>query len=222
MAKVKVADWVDYIVKTDSKDYLKAHRDWVEKNRWGYGDRALHYMWYKLLKELPDEARLMEIGVYKGQVISLWGLIGKKLHKKFDIFGLAPLNQETTDGYGSHPAVSQKDIDRILDEFETKATISDGFSTDEKIKPIKDLDLLFIDGGHDEKTVRNDIERFAGEVKVGGYLVFDDAGCNLGDFGNWFKGLPDVSRVVDEFAQTDERFEEDSRCGYVRIFRRER
>jgi len=29
--------------------YLKARRDWVEQNEWGFGDRAFHYMWYLLL-----------------------------------------------------------------------------------------------------------------------------------------------------------------------------
>ena len=74
--------WKSFTERTDGIDFLRAHRDWVEQNAWGFGDRAFHYMWYLLLKDDVLTRRspsLLEIGVYKGQVISLWALIAQHL-----------------------------------------------------------------------------------------------------------------------------------------------
>ena len=35
----------DFTRLTDTVPSLKAHRDWVEKRQWGFGDRAVHYLW---------------------------------------------------------------------------------------------------------------------------------------------------------------------------------
>ena len=43
--------WTKFGRDTDSIRFLKAHRDWVEQNSWGFGDRAFHYMWYLLLRD---------------------------------------------------------------------------------------------------------------------------------------------------------------------------
>jgi hypothetical protein len=36
--------WESFEKNTNSIPFLKEHRDWVEQNSWGYGDRAFHYM----------------------------------------------------------------------------------------------------------------------------------------------------------------------------------
>ena len=80
--------------RTDDIDFLKAHRDWVEQNSWGFGDRAFHYMWYLLLKDdvlTRHSPSLLEIGVYKGQVISLWALIAQHVSRPVDITAISPL-----------------------------------------------------------------------------------------------------------------------------------
>jgi hypothetical protein len=50
-AKMNDLVWTSFGQHTDSVQFLKAHRDWVEENSWGYGDRAFHYMWYVLLRD---------------------------------------------------------------------------------------------------------------------------------------------------------------------------
>jgi len=44
----------------------------------------------------------------------------------------------------------------------------------ENILPNKDLDFLFIDGGHDYKTVKSDFENYSHFVRTGGMIVFHD------------------------------------------------
>jgi hypothetical protein len=66
--------WSRFTELTDAISFLKAHRDHVEANGLGFGDRAFHFLWLLILdylkrQSLPND--LLEIGVYKGQVISL-------------------------------------------------------------------------------------------------------------------------------------------------------
>jgi hypothetical protein len=86
--------WKDFTGHTDSVDFLKVHRDWVEQNSWGFEGRAFHYMWYLLLKDdvlTRHSPSLLEIGVYKGQVISLWALIAQHVSRPVEITGISPL-----------------------------------------------------------------------------------------------------------------------------------
>ncbi len=73
---------------------LKNHRDYVEEKQAGFGDRSFHYMWYLLLQDLKakqNEVSCLEIGVFKGQVISLWALVSKEIGLKANITGISPL-----------------------------------------------------------------------------------------------------------------------------------
>ena len=46
-------------------------------------------MWYELIKEYKPK-NMLEIGVYRGQVISLWALIAKELNMRCEIHGISP------------------------------------------------------------------------------------------------------------------------------------
>src|SRR5437867_8857080 len=55
---------------------LREHRAYfhnVPQNRRGFGEDAFHTMWYLLLEEF-EPANFLEIGVFRGQVISLVAL----------------------------------------------------------------------------------------------------------------------------------------------------
>src|SRR5688572_14023187 len=80
---------------TMSHQLLMKHRSYIEENNLGFGDRAFHYMWFLLLEHLFERnntLRLLEIGVYKGQVISLWNLIGRELKRECYVSGITPLS----------------------------------------------------------------------------------------------------------------------------------
>ena len=61
--------------------HLRDHRDYVEKNDHGYGDRAFYYQWKLLVEQMPTDFKFLEIGVYMGQIISLIKLLGDRLKK---------------------------------------------------------------------------------------------------------------------------------------------
>lgn len=56
------------------------------------------------------------------------------------------------------------------------------------------VDLLFIDGGHEYSIVRSDLERFGPRVRMNGAVLLDDAY----DDGTFRTHHPGVRRVVDE------------------------
>ena len=77
----------------DTVPTLKDHRDWVEANRWGFGERAFHYAWWLVLGDLAarfGRVGALEIGVHSGQLISLWALIGRQRGMDVDITAISP------------------------------------------------------------------------------------------------------------------------------------
>ncbi len=86
--------WEHFKDEVNKIPFLKNHRDYVERMHAGFGDRSFHYMWYLLLNDLKskkDEISCLEIGVFKGQVISLWALIAKEIGLEAAITGISPL-----------------------------------------------------------------------------------------------------------------------------------
>lgn len=72
---------------------LHEHRAHIEANALGFGDPAHHFLWHLLIDSLPDTLTptLLEIGVYKGQVISLWCLLLRDMHKSAGVYAISPL-----------------------------------------------------------------------------------------------------------------------------------
>ena len=86
--------WEHFKDLVNETPFLKSHRDYVEDNFAGFGDRSFHYMWYLLLQDLKNlnrEVSCLEIGIFKGQVISLWALIAKEINLNIKITGISPL-----------------------------------------------------------------------------------------------------------------------------------
>ena len=74
---------------------LCAHRRHIEQDKLGFGDAAFHAMWLRLLeyanRRFGVSARL-KIGVFKGQVISLWAVIGRHWNIDISISAITPLS----------------------------------------------------------------------------------------------------------------------------------
>lgn len=106
-------DWIHqtFTAETDRVPDLKDHRDYIEKHKLGFGDRAFHYMWYLVLTDLKSrgtKADLLEIGVYKGQVISLWALLAHKLGLSATISCISPMKGDLPKLYLLNNRVSNK------------------------------------------------------------------------------------------------------------------
>jgi predicted O-methyltransferase YrrM len=233
---------------TDRTEFLKRHRNWVEMNRWGYGDRAFHHMWRLLIEDLAarfSPIRALEIGVYKGQTISLWAWISVQRELAVEITAISPfkgnekpaprwlrgLRKRLDPAYrraaregNLHPIddylARTREIFAAFDlDFDNVNTIR-GLSTDpsiiERVKEER-FALVYIDGDHSEEVARADIATYGPLVEPGGYLVLDDAGFFLPGTTFW-KGIESVSRAADDIPSLG--FKNVLNVGHNRIYRK--
>lgn len=187
-----------FVARTNSVSQLDKHRTFVEQNIFGFGERAFPWLWHLVVQELPKSFTFLEIGVFKGQTLSLVKLLADMQGKKVKRYGVTPLSSEG----GVWESDYAKDIEYIHDQFNLTKDykILHGLSEDpaiiEQASKLK-LDVLYIDGGHEERHITNDIEQYSHLVKPGGFMVIDDC-CNSFKmpFG-YFQGIQAVTVVVD-------------------------
>ena len=183
--------------KTNKVNILKEYRDFIETHTFGHGERCFYWMWKLIIDELPNEFTFLEIGVHRGQILGLIRLLADMTVKKVVRYGISPMNGAELHIESDYYA----DIKRLHDLFhiENDYTIIEGMSTDPVIIKAANhlsLDVLYIDGGHDYKTVKSDIENYLPLIKSGGYLVIDDS-CNEMDFPEgYFGGIQSVTDAV--------------------------
>lgn len=187
-----------FVAKTNMVPELNAHRTFVENNIFGFGERAFPWLWHLIVQELPKSFTFLEIGVFKGQTLSLVRLLADMQKKKVKRYGITPLSTEG----GVWESDYRRDIEYIheVHNLEKDYTLLEGLSEDpaiiEQAGKLK-LNVLYIDGGHEERHITNDIEQYSHLVKPGGFMVIDDS-CNSFKmpFG-YFQGIDAVTRVVD-------------------------
>lgn len=225
------AIWNTFKKLVNDTPVLKAHRDFVVNYGWGYGNRAFHWMWRLLVEEAPDDFKILEIGVFKGQTISLISMLNKLFDKKGTVYGISPLNKDG-DHYNTHPDIDYEEaISTIYGQFQLDASdlqLMEGYSNDKNIINVAQsegpYDIIYVDGCHDYSVVVSDLTNYGNMVKLNGYLVIDDASnyLNIPDGLirlNW-RGLEDVSNATRDVTEKDNRFKEVFAVGHNRIFKR--
>jgi len=130
------------LVNTDES--LKMHRDWCDQNFHGLGERSFGWVWKQICADLPPHPTMCEIGVLRGQIISLW----KLLRPDATVIGITPLDSSGNVWESDYKA----DIAKIHDEFRlVQPIILHGYSQDtEIVKQMSGtlLNVLYIDGSH--------------------------------------------------------------------------
>lgn len=188
-----------FIERVNAIDQLKDHRTFVEQHIFGFGERSFHWMWNLIIQEMPKEFTFLEIGVFKGQTLSLCRLLADMQDKKVKRYGVTPLSTEG----GMWESDYDRDIKLLHDTFslEKDYTVLKGLSEEPEIIKEADklkLDVLYIDGGHEERHITNDIVNYAHLVKPGGYMVIDDCCNTFQQPWGYFCGIEAVTKVVDE------------------------
>ena len=231
VAERHVQIWNTFKTMVNEYAELKNHRDWVVQNDFGYGNRAFHWMWNLICKELPMDFKFLEIGVFKGQVISLMSLLNKHHKKNGMVYGITPLTN-AGDKYSKHPEVDYEDhIQRIYQNFGLDASdlgIIQGFSNDpdiiETALEIGPFDVVFVDGCHDYDVVVSDIINYGEMLKPGGLMVIDDVSNYLnipdGLIRMDWRGLEDVSNAARDTIEKDANFNELFAVGHNRIWKK--
>lgn len=209
--------------ETWTTPHLADHRRHIEQNKLGFGDPCFHAAWQHLFLEAQarfGSVRALEIGVFKGQVISLWSLLAR--HYKIDLQASAITPLEGSPLPGSKLWLR---IRALLDrKFRERLANGDFYETEDYEKIIRalfrhfDLDfaqialhrgystdpvilkqvaahtyhIIYVDGDHTLEGARHDFSTFGPKVVPGGWLVADDAGCDLPGTTFW-KGHASVS-----------------------------
>jgi hypothetical protein len=195
---------------------LKAYRDWIEQNIFGFGERSFLWMWKLLVRELPRKFSFLEIGVFRGQILGLIRLLSAEAV----IAGITPLTSEGGHWESDYAA----DIKHLHETFNLKQPfIYKGLSTEERIireATIPDgWDIIYIDGGHSYEVAKADILNYCGLVKIGGYLVIDDCAHKYDLPEGYFRGIETVSKAVDELLP-NEYYKELFNVMHNRVFQR--
>lgn len=191
---------------------IRDHRIYFKQEQRGFGEDVFHAMWWLLLLEYRPH-RMLEIGVYRGQVISLWSVISKYLHRPYEVHGISPFSS-----LGDSVSSYLKNLDYVADVLQsfdywkiTPPMLVQALSSDSKaVAHIQSQawDLIYIDGSHEYETALADYRLCRDNLRVGGLLVLDDASLNTSfkppSFS--FAGHLGPSRVAQENAGKEMQF----------------
>jgi len=209
-----------------SNHIIKEHRLYFSQNKRGYGEDAFHVMWELLFNRFKF-SNFLEIGVYRGQTISLISLLASIHHRSIDVYGLSPFN-ESGDEVSNYIKINF--LEDTLNNFShfklRKPHLIKQYSTDNEAHTfVKNTlwDCVYIDGSHDYDVVKQDWEIASKSVKVGGIIVFDDSSLYL-NYSNpfmSFKGHEGPSKFVENLKLNGlNNFKEILIVGHNRVFQK--
>jgi hypothetical protein len=203
---------------------VRVHREWFASARRGFGEDAFHTMWALLFGRwrIVD---YVEIGVYRGQTLSLAALLQRRAGIKGNVTGISPF-EAVGDSLSRYPQGIDYQTDTLANfaHFQLPPPrLIKAYSTDpEAVEVIRKgpWDCVYIDGNHDYEIVQADWKASSEGVRPGGLIVLDDAALGTDFEPPPFatKGHPGPSRLADEIDQG--RFPEILRVGHDRVFQR--
>lgn len=204
---------------------LRDHRAYFETGNRGFGEKSFHVMWFLLFREFAPES-FLEIGVFRGQTLSLAALLAHRF--KFNCFtqGISPFSPA-----GDTVSKYQRGVDYYDDTLKNVAHFSlpapvllRAFSTDEEAVNLiasRDWSCIYIDGNHDYEIVRRDWDLCSAHVQLGGLIVLDDSGLSTGYVPPLIlatAGHLGPSRLAQEIDRTC--FREILQVGHNRVFQK--
>jgi hypothetical protein len=231
-------DWIDTIEynsfiynycgsQTDQYKSLYNHAEIIDKHKLGYGEKPFMYLWAMVFSQIPIGGKFLEIGVFKGSILTMSQLMSKELDLNISTFGLTPLNN-TGDKYSKYDTDNYEYAISLFYHLSgltmDNTSIIEGLSTDPIVKQSAidngPYDIVYIDGGHDYNTVVNDIELSEKILKPGGILVMDDASSllNLSPNHEGFTGHLDVGVAIRDRIDTKNIYKHLFACGHNRVW----
>jgi predicted O-methyltransferase YrrM len=177
-----------------------------------------------LLQELRPKT-FLEIGVYRGQVLSLVSLLQGILQINGTVTGISPflpagdsVSRYRSDVDYREDTIKNFQYFKLPDPDLIKALSTDKSAFD-KIRSGK-WDMIYIDGNHDYEVAKQDWEICAQNLNRGGIIVLDDSALNTEYRPPAFAtgGHPGPSQLAQEVDSS--RFNEILRVGHNRVFQR--
>jgi hypothetical protein len=203
---------------------MRAHRAFFQENGRGFGEDAFHVLWWLLFEKFrPTE--FLEIGVFRGQTLSLAGLLQKRFDCTGTVAGISPF-----EAVGDSVSEYRGGVDYEADTRAncarfggTPPTLRRAYSTaPEAVEFIgsRVWQCIYIDGNHDYDIALADWTLCARHLAPGGVIVLDDSGLTTAFEPPAFatKGHPGPSRVAAEIDRT--AFTEILQVGHNRVFQK--
>lgn len=241
--------FAEFTAMTWADPDLANHRRHVEANQLGFGDPAFHALWAHLLAAAHarfGQVDALEIGVFKGQVISLWALLAQIHHWPISIHAISPLAGQPMPRLGwwrsLHYRLSRHFRERVAsgDFYANEDYVQivhahfarygldfgqvhliRGFSTAPEVRHAvasTHFHLIYVDGDHTYAGVCADIQHYAPKIVPGGWLVMDDAAFDQPGATFW-KGYETVARAC--LLLPAMGFKNVINIGHNRVFERE-
>jgi Methyltransferase domain len=204
---------------------VREHRAYFQRPWMGFGEDAFHAMWFLLFREFKPAA-FLEIGVYRGQTLSLAALLSRINGVPCEVQGISPFSSagdSLTKRY-SGKFDYYEDTLKNFEHFKLPVPkLLRAYSTDDAAKTLitsRRWDLIYIDGNHDYEVARQDWTVCAAAVKPGGAIVLDDAGLTTSYRPPIYAspGHPGPSRLAVEVGAKG--FREILQVGHNRVFQR--
>lgn len=184
---------------------IRIHRKYYKQKRRGFGEDAFHYFWYEYFAA-NKPTNILEIGVYRGQSITLFALLAKLNHYSCQVVGISPLTS-AGDEFSKYIDLDyEKDIllnaacFEVVDSIKLVKSLSMEDSA-QKMIASKTWDLVYIDGSHKYEDVMRDLVSSLKYLNPGGILVVSD--CYMGKCNGLppyaFKGHSDVIKATKAF-----------------------
>lgn len=218
-------DCVQYFHGPHFPEELKKHRRYFLQDQRGFGEDAFHVMWWMLFREKRPKS-FLEIGVYRGQTLSLAALLQRTLGIEGSVTGISPFSPagDAVSIYREHLNYLQ-DTQLNFRAFGLPAPeLVRAYSTDQiatnRIRQ-EVWDAVYIDGNHDYGVAKADWAVCSASINRGGIIVLDDAALGTAYSPPLFAtaGHPGPSRLATEINPAE--FREILRVGHNRVFQRQ-
>ncbi|HXT10147.1 MAG TPA: class I SAM-dependent methyltransferase [Candidatus Angelobacter sp.] len=203
---------------------LREHRSYFTSERRGFGEDAFHVMWFLLFREFKP-ANFLEIGVYRGQTLSLASLLSRMNNGSADVCGISPFSPagDSVSRYRNNVDYYQDTLANFEHFKLPVPVLLRAFSTDpaaEQFIASKPWDMIYIDGNHDYEVAARDWKICSDNLKAGGVVVLDDSGLTTSFRPPKFAtgGHPGPSRLAKEIDR--KRFRELLQVGHNRVFQK--
>lgn len=203
---------------------LRDHRTFFASDQRGFGEDAFHALWWKVIAHVRP-LRALEIGVYRGQTISLWAVIAAQMGIEAEVWGISPLSSDG-DSRSVYGVIDyDEDLRRNFEQFDLGSPLCFRAlsQSEDAVNFIRSRswDLVYVDGSHEFPDVCADIANVRSAMRAGSVLALDDASlyAPYRPYSFSFAGHPGPSQAAAS-ADVMNGFEPIGSCGHIRIFRR--
>ena len=193
--------------------YHKLPEKFIEHRKYfstrGFGEDPFHAMWFYLFEQYKPKS-ILEIGVYRGQTISLFSLLGKHFNLDTHVVGVGPL-EAVNDSVSvfSTDINYEEDIRNNYTHFNLgEPNLVKSLSERKKARQViksQKWDMIYIDGHHDWPYVLADYCNCAEALSDNGIMIIDDSSLHE-DYNppaGMFKGHVGPSYILEDFAKDE-------------------